>query len=77
MALHGQIKVNDEVIGSWGAKRGSPNTDGSFTYQTLVTINGKTKRGTVQHQFGDGAALLASKVLATIGVQRPPDQYRP
>ncbi len=81
MSLHGEIKVNGLVIGTWEAVRQGeiqrqpgvarvidPNT--TFDYACTANLNSSPdgcpavlERFTVTHRFGDGALVLASKVL--------------
>lgn len=74
MALHGEIKVNDLVIGGWEAQRTTPRLDKdkrdgeNYTYRCKVwrrMEDGKEWREEfeVRHWYEDGALELASKVL--------------
>lgn len=64
MSLHGPIKVNEQTIGMWSARRvltADPNV-----YQCVVErFNGSLKAHhfTIEHRYEDGAVALAAKVL--------------
>lgn len=71
MSLHGTIEVNRERIGWWFAQRisGGDQPDDVNTYEVSVHTgrlgDAMTNwRGTVEHRYGDGAVVLAAKVLA-------------
>jgi len=67
MSLHGPIHVNDARIGYWCATRvltGDPNV-----YDCWVDVNFIRNEFQITHRYEDGAAALASKVLAEWSVQ--------
>lgn len=78
MALHGTIQVNDTVIGTWWAMRcrrldltRADINDEVSDYVCQVHMDaargsrlGTLWRGTVTHRYGDGALVLAAKILA-------------
>lgn len=68
--LHGQIAVNDNVIGGWSAQvvEGA-SKDNARTYQCEVAWVSRTgeqitKTFQVTHRESDGPIALASRVLA-------------
>lgn len=65
MALHFDLKINNQSIGYFEALRvvGSADPDSVNIYQ--VTLAGPVGewRGTVTHRYGDGAWDLVRKVL--------------
>jgi hypothetical protein len=74
VSLHGELKVNDRVIAEWSARRvnGGIAPDDINLYDWFYTENPQstTKRagriwagGNLSHRYGDGAAVLAAKVL--------------
>lgn len=66
MALHGEIKVNHQVLGWWEAVRGNPVDliENTFVYLCTVAIEGREPHKFVLvHPVEDGALGLASKVL--------------
>ena len=81
MALHGMVCVNGAVIGAWSAVRGDnvTVTGGPLTYRyryeveflPTATRRASRREGFLKHRFDDGAAVLASKVLAKAGPARP------
>ena len=64
MALHGLIHVNRHNIGEWSAVRVVTRPDGRHTYEWTVELNGVQHVGRLTHHYDDGAARLASAVLA-------------
>lgn len=70
MALHGEIKVNQQPVGEWWAVRQQPvvvDNDQISEYACVVRLRETETetRFTVQHRYGDGAVALAAKVLMT------------
>lgn len=67
MALHGEIRINGQEIGYWSARRLADvwpvPADMVNEYETTLKIDGKVTTGRVTHRYGDGAAVLAAKVL--------------
>jgi hypothetical protein len=75
MTLHGEIKVNGQVIGAWSARRLSPTLAESSTICTyecgvdyLPREGGPSEepveqRFHLEHRYGEGAVALASKIL--------------
>lgn len=63
MALHGSLMVNGHRIGRWAARRTVDAADGNHTYDWEVWANGRELKGSLQHQYADGALLLAQRVL--------------
>lgn len=75
MSLHGDIRVNGRLLHQWEAQRvtnvdATPSPDDVSTYSCRVRswVPGQMSTAvtdfTVEHRYGDGAAVLASKVLA-------------
>lgn len=69
--LHGDIKVNHHVIGSWRAVNETVQTspDAVNTYRVSVAYTNvrgfhQVAEFRIEHRYGDGALVLASKVLA-------------
>ena len=75
--LHGEIKLNDQLIGEWTAvrkKRFYPHEhddEGGPYHRYDCTIEYRDMQGylmranfPVWHRFGDGAMRLASRVIA-------------
>lgn len=72
--LHGDIKVNHHVIGSWRAVNETAVMSPEAVNTYRVTVAYTNIRGfhqvaefTLDHRFGDGALVLSSKVLAEAG----------
>jgi hypothetical protein len=74
MSLHGELKVNGRVIAEWSARRvnGGIQPDDVNLYDWFYTENPRswTKSGgkiwaggNLSHRYGDGAHVLAAKVL--------------
>lgn len=67
--LHGEIKVNDRVIGTWKAVRRSHDLRDANDYDCHMTYEnnrGYPMEGAwilYNHEFGAGAAVLAARVL--------------
>lgn len=65
MALHGELKVNGDVIGTWSARRLARVPEEVNEYECYVQMVGADAREFhVEHRFADGAEALAAKVLA-------------
>ena len=68
MALHGTVNVNRDTVVAWHAVRitnlHAVTPDTVNEYKCVVTIpNEPTRTFYVTHRYGDGAHVLASKVL--------------
>lgn len=70
--LHGEIKVNHRVIGTWSAVRGEKFTDEPLRYSydcymTYENMAGYPMKAVFQviHAYGDGPIVLTGKVLET------------
>jgi hypothetical protein len=71
MSLHGDVRVNGYLIGTWTATRISnteeqppaPDALSVYTWWYQDTETRALADGTLVHRYGDGAAVLASKVL--------------
>jgi hypothetical protein len=73
MALHGDIRINGDIIFSWVAVRRKKkiDKDGFYTYdwRGLEFPRGATRRaswtrkGVLAHRYADGAVVLAAAVL--------------
>ena len=78
MPLHGEIQVNDHLICSWRARNLYTLSDGWTVYDVNVayTDNAGYHQAAsfeLEHKRGDGALVLAAKVLAGAGAHlRPP-----
>jgi hypothetical protein len=77
MALHGTIEVNGHQIGTWSAVREfepakraeKEDPETIYTYAWAVSFkdlegNVRSKNGSLEHLYGDGALRLAGSVLA-------------
>lgn len=67
MALHGEICVNQKVIGTWMARRMESlrGMTGTHRYEYEVWVNGaEVAAGELEHRYSDGAVVLAALVLA-------------
>lgn len=69
MALHGEVKVNHNTIGEWSAVRKEAVENSVHRYECVVeyrNIRGYLTKAefNVEHAYGDGALMLASKVLS-------------
>lgn len=67
--LHGNIEVNHNVIGTWRAVRKEAVAPNVHRYECKVgyrNIDGYPMQAKfdVEHTYGDGALILASRVLA-------------
>lgn len=70
MALHGEIKVNNVVIGAWGAVRKEEVRPGTYRYECFYWMDGLdghryTAQFNLHHQYALGASWLARRVLST------------
>lgn len=63
IALHGEIKVNGQVIGRWTAQRILTRQSGRHTYRWEAYDKGRHTTGDLDHNYDDGAIALAVKVL--------------
>lgn len=73
MALHGEIKVNGEIIGGWIARRIDflDDPDAEYLYDCRYFESSPARQWedvhalefVVSHRYSDGAAALARKVL--------------
>lgn len=74
MALHGSVKINQNVIGGYSIRRKNPpfvvaDTVCTYEWRVLYTdFNGHNHhyKGIITHRYGDGAFALISKVLAEV-----------
>lgn len=69
--LHGEIKVNEKVIGVWVAVRMVHPPQKVNPYRVEVSYQDPegvvhTHSGQVHHEYGKGALELASEVLAWV-----------
>lgn len=68
--------MNGTPIGRWSAQRTWTAPDGNHTYLWEAWTDERRVTGDVQHQFADGALLLAQKVLvaahAALAEPEPP-----
>ncbi len=75
MSLHGDIRVNGYLLGEWSAQRMSNVDDAVLDPDTVSEYRCRvlTREGDreffVQHRYGDGSVVLATKVLAAAGHQ--------
>ncbi len=75
MALHGDVEINGLRLMHWSARRIDELEAGREVYEyevvaiQFVCSNIPVRRfdTTLEHRYDDGAALLASKVLAWAG----------
>jgi hypothetical protein len=63
MALHGDIRVNGEVIGRWSAQRVLTRKSGWHEYRWEAVSNGERVTGVLGHWYDNGALMLAQAVL--------------
>ncbi len=63
MALHGDIRVNGQVIGCWSAQRVLTRQNGRHTYRWEAYDKGRHTTGDLDHNYDEGAIALAAKVL--------------
>ncbi len=63
MALHGEIKVNGEVIGWWDAQRIETTDHGRHLYRWEAVERARIATGSLWHSYDYGAMSLAAKVL--------------
>jgi hypothetical protein len=73
MALHFDLQVNTETIGTFYARRlneGIQEPDSINVYQWLLTDGKGNFRGTIEHRFGDGAWTLVELVLQEVWKQK-------
>lgn len=67
MALHGEIKVNHEIVGMWEARRTKVQREQTNVYecrfQRLVDGQWQFVDFRLAHFYDDGAAFLAQKVI--------------
>jgi len=79
MALHGNVAINAQTILYWSAKRiadglpGCPNTYECEVWEPM-TRQGWTFE--LKHDYEDGAAVLASKVLKAFSKEAKKDFKR-
>lgn len=74
MALHGQLRINDQLIGSYEIIRTtalgvpSPADDSVQTYKWVYKDNRSNSllRGEIVHRFGAGAEFLLAMVLLAV-----------
>jgi hypothetical protein len=71
VALHGEIKVNGQILASWEAVRQSPDPVGVNTYRCKVTERHREKTFEVDHAYEEGAVALAIKVLSRYQTNTP------
>lgn len=70
MSLHGDIQVNGHLLGEWSAQRVSNVDDAVLDpdtvseYRCRVLTRDIDKEFYVNHRYGDGPVVLATKVLA-------------
>lgn len=74
MSLHGTVNVNGHHIAEWQADRVTNRDKGALGFDVVSEyewwykpLGGNGFGGTVEHKFSDGAAVLASLVLAKAG----------
>lgn len=67
MSLHGEIKVNQRVIGDWNARRKARTPQEVNTYEVRASWlhDGIVREAEteMEHTFSDGAWVLAAKVI--------------
>lgn len=70
MALHGPIKVNDDVIGTWSAIRRGPLHSKSHQHSYDCNVTWRPEGGDVEstgfvilHKYDDGALVLTQRVM--------------
>lgn len=69
--LHGNVRVNGDVLATWSARRlvDPPNRTGTNPYEVAVTYQSPSGvvhslTGQLDHTYGMGALVLASEVTA-------------
>lgn len=75
MALWFPLKVNDERVGSFYAKRREEQipADRICTYDVRVTYGAEQKHSVVRHDYDAGAWVLVCKALAEFGTTLRPE----
>lgn len=70
MTLHGDIRVNEHKIATWKASRGEKLLDKRSTHTYAVAVFYTNESGTpmiaeftLDHNYQDGALILAGKIL--------------
>lgn len=84
MVLHGQVRMNNQVLMSWEAQRVEPEffADRPNTYACVATWNRGVPedapsrhvrtRFELRHRYRDGATALAAKVMERAAQSAPP-----
>lgn len=73
MALHFDLQVNTETIGTFYARRlneGAQERDSINAYEWVVTQGRQELRGIIEHRYGDGAWTLVELVLQEVERQK-------
>lgn len=70
MALHFDLQVNTETIGTFYARRLHETCAEINAYEWKVVENGETFEGTLRHRFADGAWVLVQVILEDIWRQK-------
>lgn len=73
MALHFDLQVNTETIGTFYARRlneGTQEPDSINAYVWTVVQGDENFAGTIEHRFGDGAWTLVELVLQQVERQK-------
>lgn len=73
MALRGEVRMSGETLWLWEAVKLTrlshpPEPDDVYTYQcTVASLDRQRLQFEVKHRYGDGAGVLAAKLLQRAG----------
>jgi hypothetical protein len=70
MALHFDLKVNGQTIGTFYAYRLNLEPEEINAYEWIVVQGKETFQGTIEHRFKDGAWVLVQSILEDIWRQK-------
>lgn len=83
MSLHGDVRVNDELLGTWVARRVAPlegaidpDTECSYECTWAERDGGAAQLPELKHRHGDGALVLAQEVLVWVSQHAAPQLAR-
>lgn len=63
MSMHGDVRINGQVIGRWYARRQQREVGDTNTYECWVRLNGQYQEFEITHRYRDGSAVLLTKML--------------
>lgn len=70
MALHFDLKVNHETIGTFYARRLNPEPEEINAYEWRVIEGDEMYQGIIEHRFKDGAWTLVQLILGEVERQK-------